>query len=168
MKITPLDVQRMVFKLKLRGYDRREVDRFLEEVAQTLDDLGRENLRLGEDYAKLEAQVADLKRSETALSRTLISTQTIADGLKQAAERDADLVRKEAELKAAELLRDAREELLRTQRDLIEFRKQRRLAIEKMRATLKTFDRMLEIEEAEDREDGAGQSSRESVPSVER
>ena len=29
MKITPLDIQQMVFQVKLRGYDRDEVNRFL-------------------------------------------------------------------------------------------------------------------------------------------
>jgi cell division initiation protein len=31
MKITPLDIQQKVFQVKLRGYDREEVNRFLEE-----------------------------------------------------------------------------------------------------------------------------------------
>ena len=32
MKITPLDIQQMVFRVKLRGYDQEEVNRFLEET----------------------------------------------------------------------------------------------------------------------------------------
>ena len=42
MRITPLDIQHMVFKVSLRGYNRQDVDRFLEEIAQTVDELNRE------------------------------------------------------------------------------------------------------------------------------
>ena len=31
MKITPLDIQHKVFETKFRGYERRQVDQFLEE-----------------------------------------------------------------------------------------------------------------------------------------
>ena len=30
MKITPIDIQQMVFQVKFRGYDRDEVNRFLD------------------------------------------------------------------------------------------------------------------------------------------
>ena len=37
MKITPIDIQQMVFQVKFRGFDRDEVNRFLEELALTVD-----------------------------------------------------------------------------------------------------------------------------------
>ena len=39
MKITPLDIQQMVFKVKFRGYDKEEVNRFLEELALTVENV---------------------------------------------------------------------------------------------------------------------------------
>ncbi|TAJ29512.1 MAG: DivIVA domain-containing protein [Nitrospirae bacterium] len=151
MRLTPLDIQQMQFKVRLRGYDRREVGRFLEELAQTVEGLNRENAGLREKLASTDAQFADLKKSETALAHTLVSTQALTDDLKQAAQRDAELIIREAELKASELLREARTELVGLQRDLSDLRKQRFLAIERLRSTLRTFERMLAIE-AEDEE----------------
>ena len=43
MKITPLDIQQMVFKVSFRGYDKEEVNRFLEELAQTVELLNRDH-----------------------------------------------------------------------------------------------------------------------------
>ena len=43
MKITPLDIQQMVFKVNFRGYDKEEVNRFLEELAQTVESLNRDH-----------------------------------------------------------------------------------------------------------------------------
>ena len=39
MKITPIDIQQMVFQVKFRGFDRDEVNRFLEELALTVENL---------------------------------------------------------------------------------------------------------------------------------
>lgn len=149
MKITPLDIQQMVFRVKFRGFDREEVNRFLEEVAQTVELLNRDNAALRERVAFLEQQVGELKRTESTLSNTLVSAQSLADDVKRSAQRDAELIVKEAELKAAELFRQARVELADTQRDLSMLQKQRLLMVERMRATLHTFERMLAVEESE-------------------
>jgi len=149
MKITPLDIQQMVFRVKFRGYDREEVNRFLEEVAQTVESLNLDNAALRERITSLEQQVAELKRAETTLSNTLISAQSLADDVKRSSQRDAELIIKEAELKAGELFRQARVELADTQRDLSLLQKQRLLMVERMRATLHTFERMLDVEASE-------------------
>ena len=142
MKITPLDIQQMVFRTKLRGYDREEVNRFLEELAQTVESLNRDNALLRERLAMTEQQVSELKRTETTLSNTLVAAQSLADDVKRSANRDAELIVKEAELKAGEVIRQARVELGETQRDLSQLQKQRLLMVERMRATLHTFERM--------------------------
>ncbi|MBM4139699.1 MAG: DivIVA domain-containing protein [Nitrospira sp.] len=149
MKITPLDIQQMVFQVKLRGYDRNEVNRFLEEVAQTVESLSRDNVGLRERIVLFEQQVGELKQTEMTLSNTLVSAQSLADDVKRSAQRDAELITKEAELKAGELFRQARVELAETQRDLSILKKQRLLMVERMRATLHTFERMLDVEASE-------------------
>lgn len=161
MKLTPLEIQQMVFQVRLRGYDKEEVNRFLEEVAQTLESANRENATLRERVSYMEQQLADMKRNEATLSNTLLSAQSLADDVKRAAQRDAELAMKEAELKASELLREARVELAETQRDISELRKQRLLMIERLRATIRTFERMLEIEdEDEDSSEPAAPSNK--------
>jgi len=147
MRITPLDIQHMVFKLSLRGYNRQDVDRFLEEIAQTVDGLNREVAALREKLGSTEGQLTDSKKAETALTRTLVSTQTMAEELKAAAKRDAELIVKEAEVMAADLLRHTREEMAKLQHELADLRKQRAMAIERLRGTLRTFDRALSLEE---------------------
>jgi cell division initiation protein len=96
-----------------------------------------------------ETQLGELKKTEAMMTRTLVSTQALADDLKEMAQRDAALVIKEAELKASELMKDARLELAAVQRDIAELRKQRILGIERLRSTLRTFERMLEVEESD-------------------
>jgi cell division initiation protein len=149
MKLTPLEIQQMVFRVKMRGYDREEVNSFLEEIAQTVESSNRDNKTLRDKVVALEQQVAELKRTEVTLSNTLVSAQSLAEDVKRSAQRDADLVVKEAELKAGEMLRQARVDLANTQRDLSQMHKQRLLLVERMRATLHTFERMLDVEASE-------------------
>lgn len=149
MRITPLDIQQMVFRIGFRGYDKEEVNRFLEELAQTVESLNRDNAVQREKIVFLEQQLAELKRTEATLSNTLVSAQTLAEDVKRAAQRESELVIREAELKAGELMRKARNELADTQRDLSGLQKQRLLMVERLRATLQTFERMLEVEEHE-------------------
>src|SRR5438128_886024 len=59
-KITPVDIQQKEFRLAFRGYNERDVDRFLDEVTEEFARLFEENKRLREDMGlqgttKLEA-----------------------------------------------------------------------------------------------------------------
>ena len=155
MRITPLDIQQMVFKASFRGYDKEEVNRFLEELAQTIESLNRDQAVQREKIVFLEQQLAELKRTEATLSSTLLSAQSLAEDVKRNAQREADLVIKEAELKAGELIRRAGVELTDTQRDLSSLQKQRLLMVERLRASLRMFERMLEVEEQEALHDAA-------------
>lgn len=147
MKLTPLDIQQMVFKISFRGYAREEVERFLEDIAKTVEHLNREVAELREQLTSSERTVAELKKSEATLSNTLVSAQTMGEELKHAAQRDAELIVKEAELKASEMIREARAELGSLHRDISDLRKQRLIVIERLRSTLRMFERTLEIEE---------------------
>ena len=150
MRLTPLDIQQMVFKTRMRGYDCQEVKHFLEDLAQTVESLNHENGVLREKLSTTEEQLITLKKAEATLTHTLISTQAMADDMKEIAQRDAALLIKEAEFKASEMLREARQDLAGLQREISDIRKQRLLGIERLRSTLRTFERVLEIEEEDE------------------
>lgn len=147
MKITPLDIQHKVFNSKVRGYDRRQVDQFLEDLAETVEHLTRENTVLKEKLAAREEELGQLKKSESTLTNTLMSTQNFVEHLKRGAQRDADLIVKEAELKSEELLAQSRTELIELRRVISELRRHRVLVLERIRSTLNAFNRLIEVEE---------------------
>jgi cell division initiation protein len=114
-----------------------------------VESLNRDNAVQREKIVFLEQQLAELKRTEATLSNTLVSAQSLAEDVKRTAQRESELLLKEAELKAGEMIRKARIEVSDTQRDLTGLQKQRLLMVERLRATLRTFERMLEVEEQE-------------------
>ncbi len=147
MKLTPLDIQHRTFKVQFRGYQPRQVNQFLEEMAVTVETLLRENSTLREKVAAREEELTELRKAEAALTNALITTQTFTDQLKRGAQHDADMMLKEAELKSEEMLAQSRTQLTELQQSLTNLRRQRVITFEQIRSTLQTFERMLEIEE---------------------
>ena len=147
MNITPLDVQQQEFKSRFRGYDPEEVGAFLRTVSEAMEDLVKENAALKEQLEATQGQLQGLRQKESALNDVLVSTQRISENLKQAAQREAELILKEAELKAEDVLKKTQEEYGVLQRDILALQRQRIMALEKFRAVLQGFQKMIELEE---------------------
>jgi cell division initiation protein len=147
MKITPLDVQQQEFKSRFRGYDPEEVDAFLRTASEALEDLVKENAVLKEQLEATQGQLQGVRQKESVLNDVLVSTQKMTENLKQAAQREAELILKEAELKAEDVLKKTQEEYGVLQREILMLQRQRIMALEKFRAVLQGFQKMIELEE---------------------
>ena len=99
-KITPVDIQHKSFKKALQGYDRAEVDAFLDEVIETLEDEAQHRAALEADMADLKERISHFKAMEESLQNTLVLAQRTADETKASAHKEADLIREKARLEA--------------------------------------------------------------------
>ena len=99
MKITPLDIQQQQFKIKLRGFDPREVDGFLEQMADAFEALLRENESLNTDIKRLKVESQGYKEREDAFKRAMMNAQKVLDQMKINARKSAELVVAEAEVR---------------------------------------------------------------------
>ena len=68
MKITPLDIQHKVFDTQWRGYNKLQVDQFLEEIAESVEELTKQNLILKEKLNGKDEELSQLKRAESTLT----------------------------------------------------------------------------------------------------
>lgn len=99
-KITPVDIQHKTFKKALQGYDRAEVDQFLDDVIETLEDDAHEVAALQAEIADLRERISHFKSMEESLQNTLLLAQRTADEVKASAHKEADLIRQEAKMAA--------------------------------------------------------------------
>lgn len=99
-KITPVDIQHKTFKKALQGYDRTEVDGFLDEIIETLEDEAQHRAALEADIADLKERISHFKAMEESLQNTLVLAQRTADETKASAHKEADLIREKARLEA--------------------------------------------------------------------
>jgi cell division initiation protein len=107
MKLTPLDIRHKEFKRGMRGYADVEVDEFLDEIADEFERLFKENIDLQDRVEALEEKVSGYKRIEETLQKTLVNAQASAEEQKQNANKQAQLILQDAELKARQMVNEA-------------------------------------------------------------
>ncbi len=152
MRITPLDIQQKQFPVKFRGFDEEEVDSFLELVREEMEELLRENSSLREDVKKYEKQLKDYKNLETTLRDTLIATQRMAEDYKKNIQKEAELITKEAELGADDLLKLAQDKVIKIHEDITDLKGVRRHFKEELRRLIESHLRMMEFDKEREEE----------------
>ena len=107
MSLNPSDIESHRFREAFRGYDKDDVDEFLDRVADRINELLVERQRLEERITTIEADAAESVEAERLLKRTLITAQRTADETVAEAREEADRMRAEAQEYATELRDDA-------------------------------------------------------------
>ncbi len=124
LPITPLDIHNKDFRTVLRGYDKNEVDEFLDHVIKDMELLLKENNELKEQKNKLDDKLSHYYNLEQTLHNALVVAQETAEEVKAAAKREAHLIVKESELKAERQVDEAIGKVRRMTSELDELRKQ--------------------------------------------
>ena len=150
MKVTPLDLRQQRFATVMRGYDRGEVQSFLLEVADDYENALRENDKLRQDVAKLDAVLGEHRGQERNLRNTLLSAQKMADEIKDHATQEAGLIVREAEGRADLLLQKGQARLDDVQREIDGLRMKRREVETSIEALVGTLNNTLELIKEQD------------------
>ena len=108
MTYAPVELRHVSFKRSLRGYRREAVDRLLEEVADSFENVWRERAELTDRVEQLEAELARQQELEGLLRTTLMSAERAADELREQARREAAALIEEAHVEARAITREAR------------------------------------------------------------
>jgi cell division initiation protein len=152
---TPLDVRQAKFSSAMRGYERAEVNAFLLEAADGYEQATRENERLRQEVARLEASLTQYRELEGALKGALMSAQKVSDDMKETASLDAARIIRDAEGRAELITQKAQAALEDVQREIDGLRLKRReseVALESIIAALhNTLEFVREQEQRETR-----------------
>ena len=149
MKLTPLDIRHKEFKRGMRGYADVEVDEFLDEVADEYERLFKENIDLTERLESTQEKIAQYKRIEDTLQKTLVSAQASAEELKQNATKEAQLILRDAELKARQMVNDTYTEKQAIEQGVAKLRASEQEFTFRFRQMLEGY--LKQLDEAEDR-----------------
>jgi len=158
MKITPLDIQQQQFKIKFRGFDVREVDTFLEQMADAFESLQGETNRLYQEIKRLQHEAHGYREREDSFKRAMLNSQKVLEQMKENARKSAELVIAEAEVKAEKILSRAQNRLSQLHEDIAELKRQRSQIEVQIRSVIEGHSKLLEIgkEEARIREEEDG------------
>lgn len=152
MKLSPLEIRNHPFKKVFRGYDADEVDNLLEMIALEVEALVRENKTAVENVERARFEVEKYEKLEKALQDTLIGSQKTYEETKERAEKEAELIIKEAEIRAENYAHDARVKLSELKGDIDSLRDLKQTFIVRFRNLLKTQQEMLSILEMDSHE----------------
>jgi len=111
--ITPNEIESKEFGSQVRGYNREEVDVFLDEIMMDYQGLIDENKKLRRDVEALNKEISDYKKSETSVMSTLEQAKSLMSDISASAEKRAEGIIKNAQIDAASITRDARESISR-------------------------------------------------------
>lgn len=145
MRITPLNIKKQEFKKSLRGFETEEVTAFLEKLADEFENLISENESLKNSLEDANHQLAEFRRIEKNLQDTLIKAQENSAKSIESAKKQTNLMIKEAELKAAQILEKAKEGADDIRSSIIKLREERDLIIARLKAIVSTQSQLLEI-----------------------
>lgn len=109
-RLTPLDVRTHDFVRAVRGYDRAQVDQFKIQVAEELERLVRDRLQAEERLKSAQEQLRAYRERERAMNEALVAAQQLRADSREQAEREAELVLKDARAEAHRIVEQARQE----------------------------------------------------------
>ena len=106
--IMPIDIDKKEFSRDKRGYNSREVDEFLDLIVADYEKILNDNRSMAHKIKALEKQLDEAQKDDNAMLETLETAKKLMADISASAERRAELMMRDAELEAENMLLDAK------------------------------------------------------------
>ena len=147
MNVTPLDIQQRKFHTSMRGYDRTEVDEFLDLIREEMEALVREVTELREFRESHDEREKALNEKEEGVKNTMLMTQKLVEDLKENARKEAALIIKDAEVRSQQIGNSAQQERAKLEADILDLKRRRHHFLEDMKKVIQMHLEMVHFEE---------------------
>ena len=132
--LTPVDVRRYDFGSALRGYDKARVDQFRDQVAEELERLMRVTQEMEAKAKGFHEQLRAFRERDKALNDALISAQQLRVETREQADREAQLILREARAEGEKIVEQAKLDVRKVQTELEALERSRRNYLAHLRA----------------------------------
>ena len=146
MRMTPMEIQQKEFAKSLSGYSSREVRNFLEMIATIYAETVADLNKLKEDLNRKDNELAQHREREQNLRETILMAQKVAEDLRKGAQREAELVTAEANIRADDIVKNAHNRMAELQRQITDLKRQRVQAQQELKAVLETHYKLLAVD----------------------
>ena len=134
--LTPLDVRRYDFGRAIRGYSPARVDQFRDQVAEEMERLTRINQDLDAKARSFHEQLRAFRDRDKALNDALVSAQQLRGEVREQAEREAQLILREAQAEGERIIEGAKADVRRMEEVLDNLDRSRRTYLAQMRTLI--------------------------------
>ena len=143
--MTPIELQNYEFSTQsFGGYNKNQVDEFVEVVVKEFEKYYRENIELKDRITVLNESLKNFKAMEESLQNTLLFAQSTADDITKNAKQKAETITEEARLNAASILSETNAQRMEAEQKLGEIRNQYKAFKAKYEALLQAEMKLLE------------------------
>lgn len=149
MNITPLDIRKQEFNRKMRGYDPDEVQGFLERVATALEEANAAIATFEERMKEAESRLGHYRLIEQNLQDAALTVQRSLDETRRLAEKEAELIVREAHSRAEKEAESLQERIQHLQTDISTLEMQRTNFLVRLRAVVRSQNDLIEAMELE-------------------
>ena len=129
MGMTPVEIRHVPIGRGFWGYRRGAVERLLDEVADSFEDVWRERADFADRIEHLEGELQRHRELETLLRKTLVSAEAAAQEQREGARREAEQIVAEAHAEARRITFAATAERERLEADVRRLRELLRTAL---------------------------------------
>ena len=114
--IRPTDIQTKEFETKVRGYDRDQVDDFLDEIIKDMSELYKDNTELTLRLKRAEEELTRFRAREAEIEKSLELTRYQCEELKKTARLEAERIMEKTKTvaednRASEKVKEAEQKL---------------------------------------------------------
>lgn len=145
-RLTPHDIKDREFKQSPLGYNKDQVNDFLEEISDELETLIRESNEIHIENKEARLALATYKNVEESLKETLLLAQKTAQETLKNAQNEADLVIRKANTEKEALLFAADQNISEIKNEIRALQAQRDSMLIRLSSLLKTNLEVLEEE----------------------
>lgn len=117
--ISSEDVRHVTFDKAFQGYRREDVDDYLKQVAQTMDDLAAQNDDLQKKLVVLANRIEQYRTLENSLSTTMINAQRMGDSIIRESKQKAAEIIRSANIKAEDREQRARDDVELAKQEIV-------------------------------------------------
>jgi len=147
MKFTPFSIKAQEFNKSVRGYDKDEVKAFLEALSNEFERLQNKNDKINSQLEIYVDEIKEFKKLEKTLQSTLVSAQESSGKAVESAKKQNQLIIKEAEIKAQQLIEKAKEEANFIRTSVLKLREEKNLLIAKLKAMIESQAGLIDMTE---------------------
>jgi DivIVA domain-containing protein len=134
--LTPLDARRYEFGKAIRGYDPERVNQFRDQVAEELERLARVNQDLDAKARGFHEQLRAFRERDKAINEALVSAQQLRNEIREQADKEGQLIIREARAEADRLIDEARAQVRRIEDQLASLDRSRRAYLAQLRVLI--------------------------------
>lgn len=163
MKLTPIDIRKWEFKKGVRGYDKYEVQAFLELASEEFEKLQQERREFEQKSKRLEKEIEEYRRVEKSLQDTLISAKETTDKSMQNSRKEAELIVGDAELHADKIMDSARKKASKIEDEITRLTVLRDSFAVKLKGMLNSQIELLELFEDVNKDEDENKVKEESI-----